>query len=164
MMVTAEDMGGIPLEITALGFMPSEYSEKTGSYQEFTLSLGYTDLDELTMKFNENWSLAPAQVFYDPQVDLTNVTGGQWIMFEFSEIFSYDGSSTLLYELSWDGPVDPPDSRIYSMNWEDSGNSALVGYSPDSTSGYLTTVVPNLLFVTTQALEAQTFGAIKNSF
>lgn len=164
-MVTAEDMGGSPVEIAALGFMPSEYSEKTGSYYEFSLSLGYTDLDELTARFADNWNSTPAvEVFSEPQLELTNIAGGAWIMFEFDEPFFYDVSSNLLYELSWSGPIDPPDSRIYTMNWEDDVNSALVGYSPDSTFGYLTTVVPNLLFVTTQGLEAQTFAGVKSSF
>ena len=164
-MVTAEDMGSVPVEISALGFMPSEYSEKTGSYDEFSLLLGYTELNELSAKFDLNWSIPPVQVFSDAQLRLTNVTGGTWIMFEFDEPFLYNGSSNLLYELSWDGPVDPPDSRIYSMNWEDDANRALVGYSPDSSSGYLTTTVPNLLFVTTQEdLNAMTFAGIKSSF
>ncbi len=163
-MVAAEDMGGMPVEISALGFMPSENSQKTGSYYEFSLLLGYTDLDELTARFDDNWSSMSIVVFSDPQLELTEVAGGKWIMFEFNEPFLYDGSSNLLYELSWDGPVGPPDSRIYTMNWEDDKDTALVGFSPDSATGYLTAIVPNLLFVTAQVLKAQTFAGIKSSF
>lgn len=163
-MVTAEDMGNTPVEISTWGFMPSEYSQKTGSYYEFSLLMGYTDLDELTMKFDMNWSSSPGEVFSEPLLELIGVTGGEWVMFQLEEPFLYDGSSNLLYELSWDGPVNPPDSRIYSMSWEDDINSVLVAMSPDSATGYLSTVVPNILFLTAQDLEAQTFAGIKSSF
>lgn len=164
-MVTVEDMGGTPVVISSLGFMPSESSQKTGSYHEFSLLLGYTHLDELLPRFNDNWSTLPEEVFSDPQLDLTGVSGGQWILFEFDDPFMYDGTSNLLLELSWDGPIDPPDSRIYSMNWDNTVYSSLIGFSPDSATGYVTSLTPNLLFVTSEAaLEGQTFAGIKNSF
>ncbi len=164
-MVTVEDMGGTPVLISSLGFMPSASSQRTGSYHEFSLLLGYTDLDELSPRFNDNWSILPEEVFSDPQLELTGVSGGQWILFEFSDPFMYDGTSNLLLELSWDGPVDPPDSKIYSMNWDNTVNTSLIGFSPDSATGYVTTLTPNLLFVTSEAaLETQTFAGIKSSF
>ena len=159
-----EDMGSNPIEIAGLGFMPSEYSQKTGSYNDFSLLLGHTDLDELTMKFDSNWQSTPLEVYSEPQLLLSGVEGGEWLVFEFDESFMYDGTSNLLYELSWNGPVDPPDSRIYAMCWEDTGNHALATSIPDGQTGYLTTIVPNILFVTTEDLEANTFGGIKSSF
>ncbi len=160
-----EEMGSVPVEITAVGYMPSEYSNKTGSYYDLSLLLGYTDLDELTVRFDANWSSTPVEVFSEPQLELVGVTGGEWIMFVFEQPFQYNASSNLLYELTWNGPVNPPDSRIYSMNWKDEVNSAVVATSPDSTSGFTTTTKPNLLFVTSEAfLEAQTFAGIKSSF
>ena len=163
-MVTAEDMGNTSVEISALGFMPSEYSEKTGSYHEFFLLLGHSDLDTLTIAFNDNWASSPVEVFSNPQLQMTGVAGGEWLMFEFDQPFFYNGSSNLLCELSWEGPVDPPDSRIYTMNWDAEESCALVAFSPDSSRGYLSSAVPNLLFVTAQALETQTFAGIKSSF
>ena len=86
-------------------------------------------------------------------------------MFDFEQPFQYDASSNLLYEFTWNGPIDPPDSKIYSMNWEDEVNSVVTASSPDSSSGYPTTVKPNILFITSEAfLEAQTFAGIKSSF
>jgi hypothetical protein len=164
-MVTVEEMGEAPVEITAMGYMPSEYSSKTGSYYDFSLNMGYTELDELTAKFDMNWSSAPAEAYSEPQLELVEIAGGEWIMFEFEQPFQYDASSNLLYELTWSGPVDPPDSKIYSMNWEDEVNSVVVATSPDSSSGYPTTMKPYLLFITSEAaLEAQTFAGIKSSF
>jgi len=160
-----EEMGGAPVEITAMGYMPSEYSNRTGSYYDFSLVIGYTDLDELTGKFDVNWSSAPVEVYSEPRLELVGIAGGEWIMFEFEQPFQYDASSNLLYELTWNGPINPPDSRIYSMNWEDEVNSVVVATSPDSSSGYTTTTKPNLLFVTSETfLEAQTFAGIKTSF
>lgn len=163
-MVTVEEMGSVPAEITAMGIMPSEYSTKTGSYYEFSLKFGYTDLDSLGNRFDTNWSSAAVEVFSEPQLELTGVSGGQWIMFEFEEPFMYDASQNLLYELSWNGPIDPPSSKIYSMNWEDEVNSVVVATSADSSMGYVTTIKPNILFLTTEALQAQTFAGIKSSF
>ncbi len=163
-MVTTEDMGSNPIEIAGLGFMPSEYSQKTGSYNDFSLLFGYTDLDELTVRFDINWQSTPLEVYSEPQLLISGVEGGEWLVFEFDESFMYDGTSNLLYELSWNGPVDPPDSRIYAMSWIDTSNHALVTTTPYGQTGYLTTLVPNLLFITTEALEANTFGGIKSSF
>ena len=163
-MVTASDMGNQPVEISAIGYMPSEYSDKGGSYHEFSMLLGYTDLSELTERFNENWSSSPVEVFSDPELELLGVVGGEWLLFELLEPFQYDGSSNLLLDLSWNGPVDPVYRRIYTMSWEDDVNSALVAISPDTAIGYTTTMVPNLLFVTTMDLEASTFAGIKTSF
>ena len=164
-MVTVEDMGGTPVVVSSLGFMPSESSQKSGSYHEFSLLLGHTHLDELSPRFNDNWSTLPEEVFSDPQLELTGVMGGQWILFQFDHPFMYDGTSNLLLELSWDGPIDPPDSRIYSMNWDNAVNSSLIGFSPDSATGYVTSLTPTILFITSEAaLEAQTFAGIKNSF
>lgn len=163
-MVTAEDMGNESLEIVAVGYMPSEYSDKGGSYYEFSIQMGHTDLVELTTVFSKNWSSDPVEVLWEPQMEVTDVTGGQWIVFEFDQPFMYNGSSALLYDLRWIGPVDPVFERIYAMSWEDNKNSALVAVSPDSSSGYVTNVVPNLQFLTTQALENTTFAGIKSSF
>ncbi|OPX32122.1 MAG: hypothetical protein B1H09_01215 [Gemmatimonadaceae bacterium 4484_173] len=164
-MVTVEEMGGAPVEITAMGYMPSEYSSKTGSYYDFSILVGYTDLDELDPRFDQNWSSTPVEVYSEPQLELSGIAGGVWIMFDFEQPFQYDASSNLLYEFTWNGPIDPPDSKIYSMNWEDEVNSVVTASSPDSSSGYPTTVKPNILFITSEAfLEAQTFAGIKSSF
>ncbi len=163
-MVTIDDMGGVPVEISAFAVMPGEYSEKTGSYYEFTMEFGYTGLDELTESYADNWLYSPAEVYFDPQLELTNVVGGEWLMFEFDEPFMYDAAANLLLEISWDGPVDPPDSRIYAMSWEDSKGGALVVSDADATRGYVTTMVPHMLFVTTLSLEPNTFAGIKSSF
>jgi len=163
-MVTIDDMGGVPVEITAFAFMPSEYSQKTGSYYEFSLEFGYTGFDELTEVFASNWLYTPTEVYSDPQLELTNVVGGEWILFEFDESFMYDASVNLLLEISWNGPIDPPDSRIYAMSWEDSKGGALVVSDADATKGYVTTMVPHMLFVTSMSLEPNTFAGIKSSF
>ncbi|MCK5131758.1 MAG: hypothetical protein KAR40_06345 [Candidatus Sabulitectum sp.] len=157
-------MGNEPTEIAAIGYMPSVNSEKGGSYYEFSMLLGHTDLTEPTKVFDENWNSLPVEVFSDPELEIIGVAGGEWLMFELDEPFFCDGSSNLLFEMSWVGPVDPVFRRIYTMTWEDDASRALVAMSPDSASGYLTTIIPNLLFVTAQALEAQTFAGIKNSF
>ncbi len=163
-MVTVSDMGNQPSEISAIGYMPSDYSDKGGSYYEFSMLLGYTDFSELTKTFSENWSTPPIEVFSEPELEIMGVVGGEWLMFELDEPFQYDGSSNLLFDISWNGPVDPVYRRIYAMSWEDEVNSALVAISPDTATGYPTTMVPNLLFVTTQDLEAMTFAGIKSSF
>ncbi len=163
-MVTVENMGGVPVELSAIAFMPSDYSQKTGEYNDFSIKLGYTDLDELHTRFETNWLSSPVEIYSEANLQLEGVTGGEWIVFEFDEPFFYSSSSNLLYELSWNGPVDPPDSRIYAMTWEDTANHALVTATPNGETGYLTTVVPNLLFVTTEDLQASTFGSIKSSF
>ena len=163
-MVTTENMGSNPVEIVALGYMPSENSQKTGSYNDFSLFLGHTDFDELTMKFDNNWQSTPLEVYSEPHLLLNRVEGGEWLVFEFDDSFMYDGTSNLLFELSWNGPVDPPDSKIYAMTWEDTANHAIVTSVPNGETGYLTTAVPNLLFVTTEDLQASTFGSIKSSF
>ncbi len=163
-MVTIDDMGGIPTEITAFGIMPSEYSVKTGSYHEFSLQFGYTGFDELTESYANNWLYSPTEVYSNPQLELTNVVGGEWILFEFDEPFMYDASANLLLEISWNGPIDPPDSRIYAMSWEDDKGGALVISDVDAAKGYVTTMVPHMLFVTTMSLESNTFAGIKSSF
>ncbi len=163
-MVDASDMGNEPVEIVAIGYMPSEYSDKGGSYHEFSMLLGHTDLSAPTKIFDDNWSGTPVEVFSDPEVELLGVVGGEWIIFELDQSFQYNGTSNLLYELSWDGPIDPLYERIYAMSWEDDISSSVVAVYPDSSSGYLSTVVPNLLFITTQDLETVTFGSIKTSF
>jgi len=94
-MVTVEEMGGAPVEITAMGYMPSEYSSKTGSYYDFSLIVGYTDLDELTAKFDMNWSSTPVEVYSESQLEISGVSGGVWIMFEFEQPLQYDASSML---------------------------------------------------------------------
>jgi hypothetical protein len=162
--VKSENLGNNPLVITAMGFMPSIGSQKTGHYNQFSLLLGYTDLDELDKRFDQNWRSPAVEVFSESQLEIAGVVGGEWIVFEFSEPFNYDGSSNLLYELSWNGPINPPDSRVYTMNWEDEVNSVLLAMSPDSTAGYLTKITPNLVFLTSESLENLTFAGIKSSF
>ena len=164
-MVTIDDMSGEPTEIIAFAIMPSEYSQKTGSYYDFSLKFGYTELNELSVRYSENWLTAPLEVFSDSQLELTNVVGGEWLTFEFDEPFIYDASANLLLEMSWNGPIDPPDSRIYAMSWEDAMNRALVASDVDAEVGYVTTMLPHMLFITSaEALEQSTFAGIKSSF
>ncbi len=163
-MVTIDDMGGISSEISAFGIMPSEYSVKTGSYYEFSLKIGYTGFDELSTSYEDNWLNSPVEVYSNPQLELTGVEGGEWILFEFNEPFMYDASANLLLEISWNGPIDPPDSRIYAMSWEDDKGGALIASDVDALRGYVTTMVPHMLFVTALSLEPNTFAGIKSSF
>lgn len=163
-MVTIEDMGGVSSEISAFALMPAEYSSKTGSYYEFSLKFGYTALSELSESFESNWLTSPTEVYSDPQLELTEVLGGEWIVFEFEEPYVFDASANMLLEISWNGPIDPPDSRIYAMSWEDDKGGALVATTVDADKGYVTTLLPHMLFITTLSLEPNTFAGIKSSF
>jgi hypothetical protein len=163
-MVTADDMGNQGMTIQSLSFKASSISNPTGPYNNFEIFIGHTALSELTEVFDNNWSTSGALVYADPSLELTGIEGEQWFTFLFSSPFQYDGSSNLLIETVWDGPVSPPDGSIYVMAWIADGNRSLACINPSSPTGTLSNAVPQLMFEFELKLEQVTFAGIKNSF
>ncbi len=163
-MVTVDDMGGESVELTGIAIMTAGYSDAIGSYFELSMKFGYTGLNELTETFDNNWLSAPTVVFSDPQLVLTGIVGGEWLLFEFDESFSYDASANLLFEIAWNGPEAAQGGSIYAMSWPDDKDATLTISDFDAATGNLETSVPHMLFVTSMSLEPNTFAGIKSSF
>lgn len=165
-MVTSDELSNKAMSIQSISVRATAASNSEGSYENFVLLIGHTSLSSLTATFDDNWATSGTEVFTDENLEITGLSGEQWITFELNESFPYDGSSNLLMEMAWNGPEFPPTGgSIYTWCWIDSSNRTVTSGDASSSMGTPGTVCQVLkIDYTEQALDQMTFAGIKSSF
>ena len=165
-MVTAGELGNQAMSIQSISVRVAATSDQEGPYDNFVLLMGHTSLSSLTATFDDNWATSGTEVFADANLEITGLSGDQWVEFVLDEPFQYDGSSNLLTEIAWNGPQDPPiGGSIYTWCWIDSSNRTVTADSPSASTGTPGTICQMLkIDYDEQALDQMTFAGIKGSF
>ena len=162
-MVTADELGNQGMSIQSLSFNAGSASDPEGSYNNFVILMGHTELASLTDTFDNNWTTSGTEIFSDPTMELTGIVGDQWFTFVFPESFQYNGTSNLLMELVWDGPALRSGS-IYSWCWVASSNRTVSSNDASSPTGMAGAICQQLMLDYEMDLNQMTFAGIKNSF
>lgn len=162
----AQELGAVPIEITAVSFNAGPASDPEGPYNDLSILMGHTELESLTDTFDDNWSTSGTLVFSDPSYSISGVTPGSWFTFQLDTPFLFDGSSNLLIELAWEGPSAPPgQGSIYTFYWATTGNRVLTANDPTAATGFAGPYCNNMLIeYQEQFLWGDTFGGIKAAF
>jgi hypothetical protein len=166
-MVTSEEMGSQAASITSMGYNAAPGSDAAGPYENVTILMGHTDLDDLTGTFDDNWSTSGTQVFSSPLVQLSGIVSGEWFHFPLDDAFEYDGTSNLLIELVWNGPASPPlgEGSIYTWIWSTTSVRSVSSNDPASPTGFAEQSCHYLQFeYEPLSLDQTTFASIKSSF
>lgn len=154
------------MEIYALGFNAGPGSDASGVYNDLTILMGTTSLESLTDTFDNNWAEPGVQVMNQASYEITGVVPGEWFVFDLDDPYTYDGSSNLLIELTWQGPAAAPGTgSVYTWYWVTSGNRVLSATDPSASTGFASPYCNHIrLDYDPLHLEAMTFAGIKASF
>ncbi len=118
---------------------------QVGVFENLTISLAHTELDELTDTFADNYHGVPVEVFSVSKYETNSSDGDPWIHFELNDGFTYDSSYNLLVDLTWQGS----DGVLVNTNYTSFSDYVTTNtWDISSPTGSLSSILPITKFET----------------
>lgn len=169
MLVTPEYLDDpVEGEIVGLSLHSGETANLSGVYYDNDIYVGYTDLDQLTSNFDDNYgSYTRELVFSADTLDLDWTYYAWQDYIDFDARWYYDGASNFIVEFTYDG--DDNDAGNYARGWSPpGGNLVLDAYGKYAETGELKTFSNWIKFRICPSanvnVEAKSLGNVKSVF
>ncbi len=133
-----------------------------GTFYNFSVYMGYTNLDQLGMTFTDNYLPDTKTMVFSASPYTFTVGPDEWLETEFTTPFYYDpAQGNLLFELMWSSESS---GSVYMWHWTAGANRAIVGAYGSPTANFGDTTLPHILLNGDLGLDSGTFGSIKADF
>lgn len=132
--------------------------DSTASFPQFELYMGLSAQDWLGTEFDENYIPGTRILVFDSDPLTVSADPGGWFTLELETPFWYNGNDNLLLELDW---LDATGS-FHTYLWNSPGvPRSLKAPTPDGPTGFLSSMMSELMLDGTTLLDSGTFAEIK---
>lgn len=148
--------------IESIGMKRSVIGEPSGSFYNFKIYLGYSNLDQLGMTFLDNYISGTRTLVFSASPYNVNVGPNEWLTTTLDTPFWYSPAiGNLLMEIEWSSESS---GSVYMWHYTAGANRAIVGAYGSPTASYAEVTLPHMMLNGVLELEPDTFGSIKASF
>ena len=158
MVATAEEIGDAILIESISWKRGTTGTTSDGSYNDFNIYLGYTDLDMLTTEFNENYTPLSRTLVHHRDPQTLSAEPEEWFTIELDSPFWYNGVDNMIMEITWNTSSGNPSS--YEFNTPMTPVS-VKSADPVGNSGFLSSMRCQFMLDGTQSLENGTWASVK---
>lgn len=156
-----EELSGA-MDISVLScqrYTPGETVE--GTFYDFEIYMGLTDMDMLSSTFDENLLPGTRQlVFHRDSMTISN-SPEDWVDFSLDEVFWYNGENNLVVEFLWSS-ADTDDSCMYTWHWN-TGSIRSINGDYSSSTGTMGSLLIMFRFQGELHCSIDTFAGIKST-
>jgi hypothetical protein len=135
-----------------------ESGDSTAAFPEFELYMGLCSGDYLGTEFLDNYIPGTRTLVYSSNPLQVSADPGEWYTIELQTPFWYNGQDNLLLELCWINGT----GSFHTYAWNSPGvPRSLKSPTPDGPTGFLSSMMSQLMLDGTTGLSPATFAQVK---
>lgn len=150
------------IQVQSISWKRSPIGEPAGTYFDFKIYMGYSNLDQLGMTFLDNYIPGTRTLVFSSSPYIVNVGANEWFTTTLNTPFWYSPAiGNLLIEVEWSSESF---GSVYLWHYNAGTNRAIVGAYGSPTAYTTESTLPHIMLNGVLDLEPDSFGSIKASF